>query len=106
MLVSSCSINHLLEKKKASYFFCILIYFKARQTYKETTEDIYELISNYSQLYGLQMKLQFSASGNFYINMAAAQLTKNGGTLPDEFINVIKKRKTLQFTTMELVNST
>lgn len=50
------------------------------------------------------MKLQFSASGNFYITMAAAQLTKNGGEkLPDEFINVIKKRKTLQFTTIELV---
>lgn len=51
----------------------------------------------------MQIKLQFSASGGFYLNMAQTQLKKNGGTLPETFINVIKKKKVLQFTTMELV---
>lgn len=75
----------------------------ARQTYKETTEDIYELVSNYSQTYDMSMKLQFSASSGFYITMASSQLSKHNGQLPEEFINVITKRKTLQFTTLELV---
>lgn len=76
---------------------------KARQTYKETTEDIYDLVSNYSQRFGMQMKLEFSASSGFFITMATSQLDKNDGVLPDEFINVITKKKSLHFTTLELV---
>ncbi|KAI9354044.1 muts domain V-domain-containing protein, partial [Pilaira anomala] len=75
----------------------------ARQTYKETTEDIYEMVSNYSQMYDMTMKLQFSPTGGFYITMASSQVSKRNGQLPKEFINVITKRKTLQFTTLELL---
>lgn len=76
----------------------------ARQTYKETTEDIYELVSNYAQTYNSAMKLQFNSSCGFHITMNTSQLaTFDDGQLPEEFINVITKRKTLQFTTLELV---
>ncbi|KAI9487454.1 MAG: muts domain V-domain-containing protein [Benjaminiella poitrasii] len=71
----------------------------ARQTYKETTEDIYDLVARYNENYNLQMKLSFTATNGFYITM-----TKQGtGSLPSEFINIIKKKKTLQFTTLELL---
>jgi hypothetical protein len=60
-------------------------------------------VSNYTQRFGMQMKLQFSASVGFYITMATSQLDKNDGELPDEFINVITKKKNVQFTTLELV---
>jgi DNA mismatch repair protein MSH4 len=85
------------------YIYLYLFTFIARQTYKEATEDIYELVSNYTQRYGMQMKLQFTASSAFYITMAISQLNKNGGELPEEFINVITRKKSLQFTTLELV---
>ncbi|KAG2230711.1 hypothetical protein INT48_003718 [Thamnidium elegans] len=75
----------------------------ARQTYKETTEDIYELVSNYSETYNMPMKLQFSSPSGFYITLASCHLVKLDGQLPEVFINVIKKRKTLQFTTIELL---
>ncbi|KAI8972009.1 muts domain V-domain-containing protein [Mycotypha africana] len=74
----------------------------ARQTYKETTEDIYELASQYSEEHKMQMKLQFNASNYFHITMSTNQLTE-GRRLPSEFINVVKKKKTLQFTSLELL---
>ncbi|KAI7906727.1 muts domain V-domain-containing protein [Cokeromyces recurvatus] len=74
----------------------------ARQTYKETTEDIYELVAQYNETYSLQMKLYFTAANGFYITMPTSQLTSEKG-LPPEFINVIRKKKTLQFTTIELL---
>lgn len=85
----------LLKKKKK----CVYV---ARQTYKETTEDIYELASSYNETYGLSIKLSFSALNGFYLTLQESQVTK--GNLPSEFINVVKKRKTLQFTTLELVS--
>ncbi|OBZ86475.1 MutS 4 [Choanephora cucurbitarum] len=73
----------------------------ARQTYKETTEDIYELVEQYNESYGLQMKLQFNASNGFYITMVRA--AEEECDLPTEFINVIKKKKTVQCTTVVLL---
>ncbi|KAI8383998.1 muts domain V-domain-containing protein [Blakeslea trispora] len=73
----------------------------ARQTYKETTEDIYELIEQYNEAYGLQMKLQFNSSSGFYITIAKTDDEEH--PLPPEFINIIKKKKSLQFTTVALL---
>ena len=73
----------------------------ARQTYKETTEDIYELVEQYNESYGLQMKLQFNVSNGFYITMVRA--AEEECDLPTEFINVIKKKKTIRCTTVVLV---
>lgn len=48
------------------------------------------------------MKLQFSASSGFFIQMSTSELS-DGNTLPDKFINVVAKRKMLHFTTLEIV---
>ena len=53
------------------------------------------------------MKPQFSASSGFFIQMPTSELSdEDGKILPENFINVIKKRKVLQFTTLELVKET
>lgn len=53
------------------------------------------------------MKPQFSASSGFFIQMSTSELSdEDGKILPENFINVIKKRKVLQFTTLELVKET
>ncbi|CAO3697576.1 unnamed protein product [Rhizopus microsporus] len=76
----------------------------ARQAYKEAIEDTYELVSEYSENTGLKMKLQFSASSGFFIQMSTSELS-DGNTLPDKFINVVTKRKMLHFTTLEILQS-
>lgn len=74
----------------------------ARQTYKETTEDIFDLITSYGETYNLRIKLDYTAAKGYSISMQTSQLT-DGAQLPEVFINVIQKKKTLQFTTLELV---
>jgi len=74
----------------------------ARQTYKETTEDIYDLITTYGETFKFKIKLEYTASRGYSISMPTSQLV-DGAQLPDVFINVVQKKKTLQFTTLELV---
>ncbi|KAL9540649.1 hypothetical protein MBANPS3_009565 [Mucor bainieri] len=74
----------------------------ARQTYKETTEDIYDLVTTYGETYKLKIKLDYTASRGYSISMPSNQLTE-GAQLPGIFINVVQKKKTLQFTTLELL---
>ncbi|CEG80340.1 hypothetical protein RMATCC62417_14694 [Rhizopus microsporus] len=76
----------------------------ARQAYKEAIEDTYELVSEYSETTGLKMKLQFSSSSGFFIQMPTSELS-DGNTLPDKFINVVTKRKMLHFTTLEILQA-
>ncbi|KAG1463735.1 hypothetical protein G6F46_001738 [Rhizopus delemar] len=79
---------------------------RSRQAYKEAIEDIYELVVEYSESTKLNMKLQFSASNGFFIQISTSELSdEDGKVLPENFINVVKKRKVLQFTTLELKNS-
>ncbi|KAI8981084.1 muts domain V-domain-containing protein [Pilobolus umbonatus] len=74
----------------------------ARQAYKETVQDVYEIIENYSEVFGLPIKLQFNASLGFYITLQRDKLTE-GDDIPFEFINVQKKKKFYQFTTLEIL---
>ncbi|KAG1103377.1 hypothetical protein G6F42_017230 [Rhizopus arrhizus] len=74
----------------------------ARQTYKETTEDIYDLITTYGETFKFKIKLEYTASRGYSISMPTSQLV-DGAQLPDVFINVVQKKKTLQFTTLELL---
>jgi hypothetical protein len=60
-------------------------------------------MASYNETYKLKMKLEFSASNGFYIIMANSELT-NGQELPSEFINVIEKKRHMQFTSLELVS--
>ncbi|KAI7858222.1 muts domain V-domain-containing protein, partial [Circinella umbellata] len=74
----------------------------ARQTYKETIEDIYEMAGEYNETSGLNTKLQFNAPKGFYLSLPTDQVDQNT-TLPEIFINVVKKKKQYIFTTLELL---
>ncbi|KAI9321902.1 muts domain V-domain-containing protein [Dichotomocladium elegans] len=75
----------------------------ARQTYKETMEDIYELANEYSESSGLPIKLQFSATKGFFLCLSEGHLKHGQYDLPPTFINVAKKKKQFIFTTLELL---
>ncbi|ORX92867.1 hypothetical protein K493DRAFT_224545, partial [Basidiobolus meristosporus CBS 931.73] len=73
----------------------------ARQTYKEATNDVYELVNNYKEKYGIELKINFSHSMGFFLSVQGDQLPEN--ELPSIFINVTRKKKLLVFTSMELL---
>ncbi|KAF8941708.1 MutS protein msh4 [Haplosporangium gracile] len=73
----------------------------ARQTYKETCNDILDVTNRYVQEYGINLKVQFSVTMGYYFTTTVDQL--DGNDIPLIFINVVKKGKSLTFTTLELV---
>ncbi|CAG8498626.1 178_t:CDS:10 [Paraglomus occultum] len=73
----------------------------ARQTYKETTNDVYELVNGYTEQHNIPLKIQFNPSSGFCLSTTVSNLEHR--QLPLIFINVTKKRKTLTFTTLELM---
>jgi len=73
----------------------------ARQTFKETINDIFEVVNQYIEDSGIGLKIQFNLTMGYYLSTTTDQL--DGGELALIFINVIKKGKTLTFTTLELV---
>ncbi|KAG0018532.1 hypothetical protein BGZ80_007059 [Entomortierella chlamydospora] len=73
----------------------------ARQTYKETINDIFEVVNRYVEEFNISLKVQFNTTMGYYLSTSVDQL--EGGELPLIFINVVKKSKTMTFTTLELV---
>ncbi|KAH7049847.1 DNA mismatch repair protein Msh4 [Linnemannia elongata] len=73
----------------------------ARQTYKETCNDILDVTNRYVQEYGINLKVQFNVTMGYYYTTTVDQL--GGNEMPLVFINVVKKGKSLTFTTLELV---
>ncbi|KAG0296467.1 MutS protein msh4 [Linnemannia gamsii] len=73
----------------------------ARQTYKETCNDILDVANRYVQEYGINLKVQFNVTMGYYFSTTLDQL--GGNEVPLVFINVVKKGKSLTFTTLELV---
>ncbi|OAD73912.1 hypothetical protein PHYBLDRAFT_64866 [Phycomyces blakesleeanus NRRL 1555(-)] len=75
---------------------------ETRQAYKETIQDIYEMSSQYIESTGLPIKLQFANAKGFHLSIASFDKIK-GPSFPPVFINVVKKKKSITFTTMELL---
>ncbi|KAF9990044.1 MutS protein msh4 [Mortierella antarctica] len=73
----------------------------ARQTYKETINDIFELVNRYVEEYDVKLKVQFNVTMGYYLSTTVDQL--NGAELPLIFINIVRKAKLLSFTTLELI---
>ncbi|RIA80970.1 muts domain V-domain-containing protein [Glomus cerebriforme] len=73
----------------------------ARQTYKETVNDLNEIIDQYREQYQIPIKTQFSSTTGFYLSITTEQLEDK--QLPLVYINVKKRRKTLTFTTLEVM---
>ncbi|KAJ3294533.1 MutS protein msh4 [Rhizoclosmatium sp. JEL0117] len=77
----------------------------ARQTYRESTNDVYELVASYTTRYGYPLKTNFTNTQGYTLKLSVSDLeaSENPGQLPIEFINVIKSKKTISFTTLPLL---
>ncbi|KAJ3407447.1 MutS protein msh4 [Chytriomyces hyalinus] len=75
----------------------------ARQTYRESTNDVYDLVAGYSTTYGLPIKTNYSKSQGFTLKLNLADLDQGPGSMPSEFINVVKTKKQATFTTLALL---
>ncbi|KAI8907003.1 muts-like protein 4, isoform CRA_a [Powellomyces hirtus] len=74
----------------------------ARQTYKETTNDVYDLVTAYTEKYDIPIKVNFNPVVGFYLTATREQLAMR--ELPLEFINVETKKKLTTFTTLKLLS--
>ena len=74
----------------------------ARQTYKEATDDVYELQKQYSDLMGFPIKLEFSLSTGFYLKMSGDQLGDE--ELLEDFINIVHRKGYLTCTTLKIMS--
>ncbi|KAI9001578.1 muts domain V-domain-containing protein [Gaertneriomyces semiglobifer] len=73
----------------------------ARQTYKETTNDVYNLVSQLSETHNIPLKLSYNPSSGFTLSLPSEQIP--GTTLPKDFVNVVKKGKKVTCTTLQLM---
>lgn len=89
----------------------------ARQTYKEATEDVFTLVQEYTSLvtttsceslltsvidnYNFPFEMKFEISRGFYLRLPVAEIEDR--PLDTVFINVVERKKILEFTTLELV---
>ncbi|KAF2280678.1 uncharacterized protein EI97DRAFT_367992 [Westerdykella ornata] len=73
----------------------------ARTTYKEAMEDAYQHSNELSQEYDLQLELKYETARQFYIRIAMADLGDR--PLPPVFVNVFRKRNTIECQTLELM---
>lgn len=71
----------------------------ARQTYKETTDDVYNLITSYAEQYGLPLKPHFNPTAGFQI-VCPRDLVPHD--LPLVFTNLVLRKKQAFFTTLDL----
>jgi DNA mismatch repair protein MSH4 len=74
----------------------------ARRTFSEVTEDIHQLVREYEDTYQIPLKIRFNTqAAGYYLNAPSASVKPE--ELPQVFINVISRRKQLEFTTMQLL---
>ncbi|KNE71791.1 hypothetical protein AMAG_16098 [Allomyces macrogynus ATCC 38327] len=71
----------------------------ARQTYRETTRDIYQLVNDYASQYQLPLKIMYSPSAGFDMELRG----HDGTPLPPVFVNAVKKRNGVRLTTLDIM---
>ncbi|KAJ3372212.1 MutS protein msh4 [Allomyces arbusculus] len=71
----------------------------ARQTYRETTRDIYQLVNDYASQYQLPLKIMYSPSAGFDMELRG----HDNAPLPPVFVNVVKKRHGVRLTTLDIM---
>ncbi|CAO3606962.1 unnamed protein product [Cunninghamella echinulata] len=74
----------------------------ARQTYTETIQNIYEMITCYCEETKLNIKLQFDTERKFHLMLSEDQYM-DAQSFPSTFINITKKKKSIFFSTLELL---
>ncbi|KAG0097316.1 MutS protein msh4 [Podila epicladia] len=73
----------------------------ARLTYKETIEDMFEVVNGYAEQYAINLKVQFNTNMGYHLSTTTDLL--DGRQLPLVFVNVVRKGRTLSFTTLDLI---
>lgn len=73
----------------------------ARLTYKETIEDMFEVVNGYTEHYAINLKVQFNTNMGYHLSTTTDLL--DGHPLPLIFVNVVRKGKALSFTTLDLI---
>ncbi|CAN9368389.1 unnamed protein product [Alternaria alternata] len=73
----------------------------ARTTYKEATEDAYQHSNELSQEHDIRLDLKYDTARQFYMKIATSEL--EGKVLPPVFTNVIRRKKSIECQTLELM---
>lgn len=73
----------------------------ARQTYKEATEDVHSFVQELTDEHELQLELKFQHNRGYFLRLPPSVLEDK--PLPPVFVNVIQRKKLMEFTTLELM---
>ncbi|EXU98980.1 MUTS family DNA mismatch repair protein [Metarhizium robertsii] len=73
----------------------------ARQAYKELTNDIHLHVNDIQAQHGIQLTVKFDHGRKYWLRIKSGDLNKD--TLPQVFINVVKKKDHIQCQTLSLV---
>ena len=73
----------------------------ARQTYKEANSDAYQMVTDLGTLHDLVLEMKYDPARQYYIRIPASELQERN--LPDIFINVFRKKNTIECQTLDLL---
>ncbi|UPK91984.1 hypothetical protein LCI18_002919 [Fusarium solani-melongenae] len=73
----------------------------ARQTYKEQTEEIHKYLDRLNETHGFGASLKYDNGRKYWFRLHAADF--EGRPLPDEFINVVRKKDKIECQTLALI---
>ncbi|KAJ4255775.1 MutS protein msh4 [Fusarium falciforme] len=73
----------------------------ARQTYKEQTEEVHKYLDRLNETHGFSASLKYDNGRKYWFRLRAADF--EGRPLPDEFINVVRKKDKIECQTLALI---
>ncbi|KAH8703415.1 putative DNA mismatch repair protein Msh4 [Talaromyces proteolyticus] len=72
----------------------------ARQAYKEANADASELVTALAEQHNLALNLKFDNVRHYYISLCVVEID---GPLPEEFVNIFRKKDRIECQTLDLV---
>ncbi|KAH7274865.1 muts domain V-domain-containing protein [Fusarium solani] len=73
----------------------------ARQTYKEQTEEVHKYLDRLNETHGFGASLKYDNGRKYWFRLRAADF--EGRSLPDEFVNVVRKKDKIECQTLALI---
>ncbi|KAI8723059.1 hypothetical protein NCS52_00160800 [Fusarium sp. LHS14.1] len=73
----------------------------ARQTYKEQTEEVHKYLDRLNETHGFGAGLKYDNGRKYWFRLRAADF--EGSPLPDEFINIVRKKDKIECQTLALI---
>lgn len=75
----------------------------SRTTYKENSDDVLSYISKLGEEKQLKLDLKYDNVRQYYIRFAQSELDDRA--MPEEFINIIRKKDKIECSTLHLVKA-